>query len=69
LSLLLAARVAYRFFQMYISTSAFAQPPQDFARNPLTLLIFGTTASYYAWYALGLIRWQRSVVPSPSVNS
>jgi len=61
LSLLLAARVAYRFFQMYVSTAAFAQPPQDFARSPLTLLIFGTTAGYYAWYALGLIRWQRSV--------
>src|SRR5262245_50583158 len=60
LSLLLAGRVAYRFFQMYVSTSAFAQPPQDFARSPLTLLIFGTTAGYYAWYALGLIRWSRS---------
>jgi hypothetical protein len=36
LSLLLAARVAYRFFQMYASTAAFAQPPQDFARSPLT---------------------------------
>jgi hypothetical protein len=60
LSLLLTARVAYRFFQMYVSTSAFAQPPQDFARSPLTLLIFGTTAGYYAWYALGLIRWHRS---------
>ena len=68
LSLLLAARVAYRFFQMYVSTAAFAQPPQDFARSPLTLLIFGTTAGYYAWYALGLIRWQRSVAASPGVD-
>jgi hypothetical protein len=69
LSLLLAARVAYRFFQMYSSPAAFAAPPQDFARSPLTLLIFATTAGYYAWYALGLIRWQRSVAASPSVNS
>jgi hypothetical protein len=68
LSLLLAARVAYRFFQMYFSSAAFAAPPQDFARSPLTLLIFGTTAGYYAWYALGLIRWHRSVAPSPSVD-
>jgi predicted MFS family arabinose efflux permease len=59
LSVLLASRVIYRFFQMYASTSAFAAPPQDFARSPLTLLIFGTTAGYYAWYALGLIRWSR----------
>jgi hypothetical protein len=61
LSLLLAGRVVYRFFEMYVSTSAAAHPPQDFARSPLTLLIFGTTAGYYAWYALGLIRWHRSV--------
>lgn len=61
LSVLLAGRVAYRFFQIYAATAAFAQPPQDFARSPLTLLIFGTTAGYYAWYALGLIRWSRSV--------
>jgi hypothetical protein len=68
LSLLLAGRVAYRFFQMYVSAAAFAQPPQDFARSPLTLLIFGTTAGYYAWYALGLIRWHRSVAVSPRVD-
>ena len=61
LSVLLAGRVAYRFFQMYASTAAVAPPSQDFARSPLTLLIFGTTAGYYAWYALGLIRWSRSV--------
>jgi hypothetical protein len=69
LSVLLVGRVAYRFFQLY-STSAIAAPPQDFARSPLTLLIFGTTAGYYAWYALGLIRWQRSLKPetSPSVD-
>ena len=61
LSVLLAGRVAYRFFQMYAATAAVAQPSQDFARSPLTLLIFGTTAGYYAWYAFGLIRWSRTV--------
>lgn len=61
LSLLLAARVVYRLFQLYSSTSAFAQPPQMFVRSPLTMLIVGTVAGYYAWYALGLIRWQRSI--------
>lgn len=59
LSLLLVGRVAYRFFQMYVSTSAVAQPPQTFASSPLTLLIVGTLAGYYAWYALGLIRRAR----------
>jgi len=65
LSLLLAGRIAYRFFQMYVSSAAVAQPPQDFTRSPLTLLIFGTTAGYYAWYALGLLRWHRSVAKEP----
>lgn len=64
LSLLLVARVGYRFWQMYGSPSAFAEPPQAFVRSPLTLLIVGTMAGYYAWYALGLIRWQRSL-PEP----
>lgn len=56
LSLLLAGRIAYRFYQLYGPAAASAQPAQDFTRSPLTLLIFGTLAGYYAWYALGLIR-------------
>lgn len=61
LSLLLAGRIAYRFFNLYVAPAASVQPPDAFARSPLTLLIIGTMAGYYAWYALGLIRWQRSV--------
>ncbi len=61
LSLVLVGRVLYRLFQMYASTSAYAAPPQTFVRSPLTLLIIGTLAGYYAWYAFGLIRWQRSL--------
>lgn len=61
LSLLLAGRVAYRLFQVYVSTSGFVEPPQVFVRSPPTLLVVGTLAGYYAWYALGLIRWHRSV--------
>lgn len=64
LSLLLAGRVLYRLYQMYGSTAALAAPPQALVRSPLTLLIIGTLAGYYAWYALGLIRWQRSLQPA-----
>lgn len=61
LSLLLLARLAYRLVQSYISTAAFTEPPGSIARSPLTLLLVGTLAGYYAWYALGLLRWHRSL--------
>ena len=60
LSLLLVARVAYRSIQAYFSTAGFTEPPTSFARSPLTLLIVGTLAGYYAWYAAGLLRRNRS---------
>lgn len=61
LSLLLVGRLAYRFSQVVIETQAFSEPPHAFVRTPLTLLVIGTLAGYYAWYALALIRWGRSV--------
>lgn len=61
LSLLLAARIAYRLVQSYISTAAFTEPPTDFVRSPLTLLLVGTLAGYYAWYSFGLLRRHRSL--------
>ena len=41
LSVLLAGRLAYRFYQLYGPAAASA-PPADFTRSPLTLLIFGS---------------------------
>jgi hypothetical protein len=60
LSVLLAGRLAYRFYQLYGPAAASVQPAPDFTRSPLTLLIFGTLAGYYAWYALGLMRRHRA---------
>jgi hypothetical protein len=60
LAVLLAGRLAYRFYQLYGPAAASAQPAPDFTRSPLTLLIFGTLAGYYAWYASGLIRRDRA---------
>ncbi len=65
LSLLMVARIAYRFFEY--NTMDIAQRAthmQDFGRSPLTLAIFGTVAAYYACYAIGILRW-RMTTPLP----
>ena len=67
LSLLMFARLAYRGVQLYALSAALGEPPTSFARSPLTLLIFGTLAGYYATYAWGLLRWQRSLRQSAPV--
>ena len=58
LSLLLAGRILYRLGQVYLGVSA-GGTSIDFARSPITLVIFGTLAGYYVRYAIGLIAWSR----------
>ena len=65
LSLLLIGRIAFRFAQVALMGGAAAAPPGDFLNSPITLAIFGTLAGYYVCYAVGLIRWDRSLVPLP----
>ena len=61
-SVIFIARVAYRVMQMVALTGAQARlATQDFGRSPLTLVIIGTMAGYYAWYAIGLLRWRAAV--------
>ena len=55
-ALLFMGRMAYRAYEFY-ARGAFTQ--QDFARSPLTLLIFGILAAYYMTYAVGLLRWRK----------
>lgn len=65
LSLLLAARVVYRF----ASGSAMGAPggdPAQSALTPLTLLSIGPFLGYYAGYFIGLLRWRTSVLESKS---
>ena len=63
LSVLFVGRVLYRMFELY-SMNPYAQHnPADFAASPLTLGIFGLLAGYYVTYAIGLVRWRRSMVP------
>lgn len=61
LSLLLVARVGYRFLTLATLTGPeAAQSMQSFGRSPLTLIIVGTMFAYYAAYAAGLLRWRLS---------
>ena len=60
LSTLLAARVLYRLFQVYEGTTT-PTAAHQFASSPLTLLVFGMLAGYYATYAIGMLRWRASV--------
>ena len=61
LSLLLVARIAWRFFEMSsVPLAARAGQMQDFTRSPLTLVIVGMLLAYYAAYAIGILRWRRA---------
>jgi hypothetical protein len=63
LSVLLIGRVGYRAMQMYSATDVSGTPPPaPFTGTPITLLIFGALAGYYVAYAIGLLRWRRSVL-------
>lgn len=59
-SLLFAGRILWRLAELYFGGSAaFLGAP--FVRSPVTLAIFGVLAGYYMAFAIGLVRWQRSV--------
>ena len=62
LSVVFIARVGFRLAQVAALTGAEAQlATQDFGRSPLTLVIVGMMAAYYACYAIGLLRWRAAV--------
>lgn len=61
LSLLLLGRIAWRMGTLYFTTQSFTAPPGDFYGSSLTLFLFGMLAAYYITYAIGLLRWSRSL--------
>jgi hypothetical protein len=69
LSVIFTGFIAYHAYQRFLS------PPQDvgyelpFVRSPLTILLFGVIAGYYAWYSAGLLRWQRAVLKKSQSGS
>ena len=61
LSILLVARLGYRLFQLTMIAGANSPAAmQDFSRSPMTLMIIGMLAGYYASYSIGIIRWRRA---------
>ena len=66
-SMLFIARLLYRGLELYlISRAAIPVPAHDFTKSPLTLLLFGLLAAYYAAYGWGLVRWRRK--PRAALN-
>ena len=68
ISVLLIARLAYRFFIVAPAMQAAAQTNQDafaaFQRSPLTLAIFGVVIGYYICYYAGVLRMARAPAPT-----
>jgi hypothetical protein len=61
LSLLLVLRIGYRILTIWLSGQALDAQSLQMHTSPLTLALFGTLAGYYVTYAIGLLRWRRSV--------
>jgi hypothetical protein len=59
------ARVLYRAVEIFGAGGLPRAPSHDFARSPLTLLVFGLLAGYYALYSAGLIRWRLAASADP----
>jgi|BarGraIncu00222A_1022003.scaffolds.fasta_scaffold62437_2 hypothetical protein len=68
LTVLLVARLGWRYAQLYAIDTPPGVAPAYFARSPLTLLVFGMLAGYYATYSIGLLRWKsRTAAAGPAV--
>ena len=65
LSVLLIARLGWRYAQLYGAGLA-DDGSMHLARSPLTLLIFGLLAGYYTTYSAGLLRWKHRGEPAGS---
>jgi hypothetical protein len=61
LGLLFLGRIAWRLGQLALAGAGAPGSTADFAGSALTLAIFGLLAGYRVVYAIGLIRWRRSV--------
>lgn len=57
LSVLVVARVFWRFLMVGFPAPDAPPPPPGATLTPLTLVLLGTLAGYYFTYAVGLLRW------------
>lgn len=62
LSVLFVLRIAYRFLEVYTADPGVRHGAADFARSPLTLVVFGLLAGYYISYAIGLALWRARIL-------
>lgn len=65
LSLLLVARLGYRFVMLQLDGGRFDPQSMQLGASPLTMGLFGMLAGYYVTYAIGLLRWRASVSEQP----
>jgi hypothetical protein len=61
LSVLFVGRLLYRMLFLYSADPTAPQSAASFTASPLTLGIFGLLAGYYVTYAIGLVKWRKSV--------
>jgi hypothetical protein len=71
-SVLLLARIAYRFIAVYpamhAATQADANPFAAYQKSPLTLAILGVVVGYYVAYYLGVLAKSRSMATPATQN-
>jgi hypothetical protein len=61
LSAVFIARLGYRVIEMLQSGTGQSGALRTLGATPLTLLVFGTLASYLTVYAVGMLRWRRRI--------
>ncbi len=61
LSALLISRLVYRGLEIADSIRDRTGGFEQLGATPITLWVFGTLASYYCGYAVGLLRWRRRI--------
>jgi hypothetical protein len=64
LSLLLVARIGYRFIQLSFADPGLNGGNPDFTRGPATLGLIGLLAGYYVTYSIGQLRWRFGIKQS-----
>jgi hypothetical protein len=69
LSSLFVVRILYRIVEVYSLNPTMPRGLDDFARSPMTLVVFGLVAGYYVVYALGLLRWRSEVRRSRNLDA
>jgi ABC-type amino acid transport system permease subunit len=64
-TMLFISRLIYRLFEAYLHMHDGLALDPDFLGNPVTSVLVGLLAGYYATYSLLLVRWHKSQKPLP----